>query len=191
MAYQQNVGLANPVFRGVGSHGLQFVPNLLQQETATNQLNEQARQFDVRAGLYKDWMAQYNQGGQGFNALLNSYNQAYAQASAANEAKYQQQLGLVNQVSGQQRADTIAQFQKQQADQLQQLQRTGLANTTIGSSIKTGIAREQSGALNRLADTMLGTKLGVMQGYNYQGMDPGVTSTALSAMAPKQMSFQF
>jgi hypothetical protein len=161
----------------------------VQSALAVDQAKEEKRQFNLKYGLYQGLLGQQQQVQGGMNSLLDQYNNAYNAAKAANEQKYQQQLGLVNQVSGQQKADTIAGFNKQRADSMQQLARLGMANTTIAPTVQAGIQREQSGALNRLADQMLGTKLGVMQGFNYQGMDPQVTSTAISALAPKLPTF--
>ena len=165
---------------GVNNSGLSA---LLGQSTATNQLNEQQRQFDVRAGFYKDWLAQSQQGQGGINGLLDAYNQAYNTAKSQNEAKYNSQLGLVDQVSGQQRADTIAATQRQQSDAMQNLSRLGMSNTTVAPSVTAGIQRQGQGALNNLADQLTREKLGVMQGFEYKGADPQITSTAISALS--------
>lgn len=159
-----------------------------QQKLAREQLRQNQDQFNAKLDLYKQMLGNWNQQTSGLNNLLNQYNQAYAQAKFQNEQKYNQQLGLVDQVSGQQRADTISGFQNQQAEQMQNAARLGMSNV-LSPSIKTGIQREQQSALNRLADQMLGTKLGVMQGFNYQGMDPNVTQAAISALAPKLPTF--
>lgn len=164
---------------GVGANTPGFAVSPLQQA----QFEETQRQFNVKQG---DWERQFaysqqNQGG--LSNLLNQYNQSYNAAKAQNEAKYNQQLGLVNQVSGQQRADTIAATQRQQSDAMQNLAKLGMANTTVAPSLTAGIQRQGQGALNNLSDQLTREKLGVMQGFNYQGMDPNVTSTALGAMA--------
>jgi len=121
----------------------------------------------------------------GFADLMNSYNTAFAQAKAQNEQKYQQQLGLVDQTTGQQRDDVISQYQKQSANTMQRLARTGLGNTTVGDTLQQGNVRERTSALNRLSDQMTQQKLGVMQGFNYQAPDPGVVSTGIKALAPQ------
>jgi hypothetical protein len=176
----QGVNLGMPL-GGVGGG-----PTVQQQ-----QIDEQKREFDQKYGLYKDWMAQYNQQVGGFNNLLNQYNTAYAQANAQNEQKYNQQLGLTDQNSGQQRADVISASEKQNSDAMQNLARLGMSNTTVGSTLQQGNLRERNAALNRVADSTLQQKLGVMQGFQYKGMDPGVTQSVISAYAPKTPSFNF
>lgn len=157
----------------------------------TRQLKEQQRQFDLKYGLYKDLMAGWSQQNTGLNNLLNQYNQAYNEAKFKNEQKYNQMLGVVDSTTGQQRADTISNFQQRQADEMQNLARLGMANTSGASTLKQGVARDQQSALNRLADQMAQTKLGVMQNFEYKGLDPQVFATAISAAAPKYPTLSF
>jgi hypothetical protein len=153
------------------------------------QLEEQQRQFDVRTGLYKQAFERNKETGTGLTSLIDTYNKSFAEAKAANEAKYQQALGLVDQTTGQQRADVLSQFQGQRANTMQQLARTGLGNTTVGSTLQQGLQREQTGALNRVSDQMLGTKLGVMQGFEYKYPDTDVVSTGIKALTDLATSY--
>jgi hypothetical protein len=162
-----------------------------QQAMKAQELTSQGIWNSEKLKLYKDQMAQFNNQSKGINDLLNSYNAAYNTAKAQNEQKYQSQLGLVDSVTGQKRADTISNYEKQSADAMQNLARLGMANTTVGATTKAGVKREMQSELNRLADQMAGTKLGVMQGFNYQGADSGVTQAAIAALAPKTQSFSF
>jgi len=92
----------------------------------------------------------------------------------------------VDQTSGQQAADIRSSYGKQRSSALQNLARTGLSNTTVGSTVTQGLQREESSSLNRLADQLLGTKLGVMQGFNYQTPDTGPLQSLIAALAPQK-----
>lgn len=99
----------------------------------------------------------------GLQGLVSSYNQAYAQAKAANEARYQQMLGIASQTTGQRAADIRGSYAQQEAGMMQGLARRGMAGTTIAPTMKMGIARERESSLNRLADLMQQTKLGIIE----------------------------
>jgi len=99
----------------------------------------------------------------GLGSLVQNYNQAYQQARSANEARYNQMLQIANQTTNQQAADVRSSYGQQQANMMQGLARTGMANTTVAPTMQMGIQREQQSSLNRLADTMQQTKLGIME----------------------------
>jgi len=151
-----------------------------------HELTEQAREFNAKYQLYKDIFEQqksaYSQQG-GIGSLIDQYQKAFAEAKFANEQKYQQQLGAVSQTSGQQRTDVLSQYQQQRSNAMQQLARTGLANTTIAPTLQSGIQREQQAALNRVSDQELAAKLGVMQNFEYKYPEQGITQSAIQAMA--------
>jgi hypothetical protein len=100
---------------------------------------------------------------QGLSALVNSYNQAFGAAKAANEQRYQQMLGIADQTTGQRMADIRGDYEGQRADVMQNLARLGMANTTVAPTMATGIEREKQASLNRAADQLQGTKLGIME----------------------------
>ena len=79
-------------------------------------------------------------------------------------ALYQQMLNLIGQTSGQREADIRQGYQEQGAGIAQQLARSGLSGTTVAPTMQLGVARERESSLNRLADEMLQTKLGVVGG---------------------------
>jgi len=99
----------------------------------------------------------------GLEALVRNYNIAYQQAKAANEARYQQMLGITRQTTGQRAADIRTAYGEQEANIMQQLARQGMAGTTIAPTMQMGVQREQQSALNRLADLMQQTTLGIME----------------------------
>ncbi len=151
-------------------------------------LGQQQSQFESQMGLYQQILGQQQQGRTGFTGMIDQYNQAFQQAKAANEAKYQEALGVVGTNTGQQRADVLSQYQGQRANAMQQLARVGMANTTIAPTLQAGIQREQQGALNRVSDQAMQARLGVMQGFEFKYPEPGITQAAIGAMAPR---FQF
>ncbi len=160
----------------------------LQATSAREQREMEQAQFGQQMGFYQQMLGQQQQQMGGLSGMINQYNQAFQQAKAANEQKYQQALGVVGTTSGQQRADVLSQYQGQRASAMQRLSRIGMANTTVAPTLQAGIQREQQGALNRVSDQMMQARLGVMQGFQYKYPEPGITQAAIDAMAPR---FQF
>ncbi len=152
------------------------------------QLGAREKEFDKQMWFYNQILGQQKQQAGGLTGMIDQYNQAFQQAKAANEAKYQEALGVVGTNTGQQRADVLSQYQGQRANAMQQLARVGMANTTIAPTLQAGIQREQQGALNRVSDQMMQARLGVMQGFEHKFPEPGITQAAIGAMAPR---FQF
>jgi len=99
----------------------------------------------------------------GLGSLVSNYNQAYQGALQANEQRYQQMLGIADQTTGQRAADIRSDYGAQQSNAMQQLGRLGLGNTTIAPTLQTGIQREQQASLDRSADQMQQTRLGIME----------------------------
>jgi len=100
----------------------------------------------------------------GLQSLVQNYNTAYGQAKAANEARYQQMLGIANQTTGQRAADIRSSYGQQSANTMQNLARLGMSNTTVAPTMQMGIQREQQAALNQNADQMQQTQLGIIGG---------------------------
>jgi hypothetical protein len=99
----------------------------------------------------------------GLESLISNYNQAYQSALQANEQRYQQMLDIADQTTGQRAADIRSAYGAQQSSALQRLGRLGLGNTTISPTLRMGIQREQQAALDRSADQMQQTRLGIME----------------------------
>ena len=105
----------------------------------------------------KNRLAQANE------ANVAAYNKAFASANAANESRYQELLGIANATTGQRAKDITADFGSQQASAMQNLASLGLANTSGASTIRGGFGRKKNAALDRLADQMQQTKLGIIE----------------------------
>jgi hypothetical protein len=105
----------------------------------------------------------------GLEGLVGSYNQAYGQAQEANEARYQQLLGIADQTTGQRAADIQGAYGQQSSNIMQRLGRLGLANTTIAPTMQMGVEREKQAALDRSADQMQQTKLGIIERRQDEG----------------------
>ena len=99
----------------------------------------------------------------GLAALVQNYNQAYGAAKAANEARYQQLLSIADQTTQQRAADVRSNYGQQSANAMQNLARLGMANTTVAPTLQMGFEREKQSALDRLADQMQQTKLGIIE----------------------------
>ena len=127
-----------------------------QQEMAREQWEWQKKQYE------RQWGAAQT-GATGLTGLIGQYNKAYGEAKTANEQRYQQMLNIANQTTQQRAADIRSTYGQQGADIMQQLARQGMAGTTIAPTMQMGVGREREAALNRLADEMQGTKLGIME----------------------------
>lgn len=93
------------------------------------------------------------------------------------EQRYGEMLGVAEQTTGQRAADIRTAYGQQQATGMQRLARLGMGGTTIAPTMQMGVQREQQSALNRLADQMQQTKLGLME--RQAGALGGVSREAL------------
>ena len=134
----------------------------MQAKTAQKSLDEQIREYDTGQ---KALQTSAGQAASGITNLVNEYNQAYATAKGEYEQRYNQMLGVVDSTTGQQAADINTQYGQQSAKNTQNLARLGMGNTTVGNTLALGTQSQQSQALNRLADTMQATKLGIISGH--------------------------
>ena len=129
-----------------------------------------------------DWTARIRRqfgGGSGrnvTNANVDAYNKAFKKANEANEARYQQLLSIADATTGQRSKDVTADFTNQQALAMQNLSGLGLANTSGASTIRGGFGRKKNEALDRLADQMQQTKLGIIE--RRQDLPPSLASLA-------------
>ena len=151
-------------------------------ELQARSLAQQDRQWREKLEFYKDLLGKRNIQTDQLGGIVNNYNEAFAQAKAANEAKYNQALSLPDQYSGQRAADIRSQYANQRSAALQNLARTGLGNTTVGSTLTQGLAREQTSALNRLSDQVLQQKLGVMQNFEYKYPETAIPTALITAL---------
>ncbi|MFA5378869.1 MAG: hypothetical protein WC455_24160 [Dehalococcoidia bacterium] len=117
-----------------------------------------------------------------FESMVNNYNTAYNEAKTANEQRYQQMLNLANQTTQQRAADTRSAYGKQRSNALQGLARLGMSNTTVAPTMSMGIEREKQSALNRVADDMQQTKLGIMQSKTDAYPDASSLQSLLTAL---------
>ncbi len=97
------------------------------------------------------------------NETIASYYAKQKEANEANEARYQQLLGIADATTGQRGKDITSDFANQQSMAMQNLASLGLANTSGASTIRGGFGRKKNEALDRLADTMQQTKLGIIE----------------------------
>jgi hypothetical protein len=100
--------------------------------------------------------------GAGFEGLVENYNTAYGQARDANEGRYQQMLDIADKTTGQRMADISSAYNQQGANIAQQQQRLGMGNTTVGDTLQAGNMSQMQASLNRAADEMQQTKLGII-----------------------------
>lgn len=110
--------------------------------------------------LRSDYVAPIREGLEG---LVESYNQAFGEAKAANEQRYQQLLDIANATTNQRLADIRSDSFRRESSAMQRLAQLGMSNTTIAPTVKMGFEREKQASLNRAADSMQQTKLGIIE----------------------------
>lgn len=120
---------------------------------------------DAFAAMKSEWaaLAERNRLAQANQANVSAYNKAFTSANEANEARYQELLGIANATTGQRAKDITSDYAGQQASAMQNLASLGLANTSGASTIRGGFGRKKNEALDRLADQMQQTKLGIIE----------------------------
>lgn len=121
-------------------------------------------------------------GASALSKLIKHYNKAYQKAREANEARYQQLLDITGQTTGQRQADIRQAYGQQGANIAQQLARQGMAGTTVLPTMQMGVSRERESALNRLADQLQGTKLGIIERRQDKYPDLGILTSLASTM---------
>ncbi len=112
---------------------------------------------------------------------IASYYAKQKEANEANEARYQQLLSIADATTGQRAKDVTSDFANQQSMAMQNLAGLGLANTSGASTIRGGFGRKKNEALDRLADTMQQTKLGIIERRTDAAPDLG-SYTALAQL---------
>lgn len=101
--------------------------------------------------------------GSGLSRLIGNYNRAYQEAKTANEARYQQALGILNQNTGQRLADIRSDAGSERAAIFQRLARSGLGASSVGNVEAAGVSRRMQSALNTASDELASTKVGLIE----------------------------
>jgi hypothetical protein len=99
----------------------------------------------------------------GLGKLINNYNKAYTEAKTANEQRYQQALGILNQNTGQRLSDIRSDAGNERASIFQRLARSGLGGSSVGNVEAAGVQRRMNEELNRTSDALAGQKVGLIE----------------------------
>ena len=153
----------------------------LQQMESQRQSDRLAReQWAMQQKRYAQQVKGSKAGAKGLSALIGSYNKAFGRAKTANEQRYQEMLGIMDQTTGQQAADIRSEGAGEQANIMQRLARQGMAGSTVGATQRAGVRRGTQAELNRSADAFQGRRLGIMErrtdAYPQAGMITGLAS---------------
>lgn len=116
-------------------------------------------------------------------AELEDYKRRYGLAEQGVENRYQQMLGIAGKTTGQREADIREAYKGKRANVAQRLARLGMANTTVLPTELRGQEREEQSALNRLADEMQRTQLGIIGGRE-PGYPKSDILSILAGLAP-------
>ena len=101
--------------------------------------------------------------GKGLSTLINNYNQAYQEAKTANEARYQQALGILNANTGQRLSDIRSDAGTERSRIFQSLARNGLGASSVGNVEAAGVTRRMNEELNRTSDALATSKVGLIE----------------------------
>lgn len=134
----------------------------LQREQARFGMGMAQEQWDFQKRMYEQRLAAAREGAGSLSELVNQYNTAYGETRAANEQRYREMLGITEQTSGQRAADIRSDYFGRQSDIMQQLARLGMSKD-IGATLGQGNQRAMQAELNRAADALQGTRLGIME----------------------------
>lgn len=146
-----------------------------QYQTAMQRLWEREQWESERKQEREEWGLSRK----AMDEMVREYNRAYGQAATGEESRYQEMRGIAEATTGQRAADIRASYTEQQSNAMQRLARLGMANTTVAPTMAMGYQREQESALNRLADQMQQTKLGIIERRDPRFPEQGMlTSTA-------------
>lgn len=120
--------------------------------------------------------------GEGLNKLVESYNEAFTSAKEANEARYQEMLGITDRTTGQRQQDIRSDAARELASQQSGLARLGMAGTTVAPTMAAGVKRREQEALNRAADAGQQTRLGIMERRTDAYPDTGLLAGAFQSV---------
>jgi len=101
--------------------------------------------------------------GAGLSSLIGNYNRAYQEAKTANEQRYQQALGILNQNTGQRFSDIRSDSGNERASIFQRLARSGLGGSSVGNVESAGVTRRMNEELNRTSDALAAQKVGLIE----------------------------
>jgi hypothetical protein len=163
-----------------------------QQSTSAAKIGAKAASFQLSEAKRKALAGREAQTGIGdsMQSMIENYNLAFGEAKEANEARYQQQLGIADATTGQRLADVSSAFGRQGADIGQRLAGLGMSGTTIAPTMQLGVERERQSALNRTADEMQQTKLGIIGAREDQYPDLGSLQSTLAGAASGEVTPQ-
>lgn len=151
-----------------GRHTLAGAELQTAQAKATREQSQMARaQFAFEQHKYQGERArereEWDISQKAMDEMVREYNRAYGEAATGEESRYQEMRGIAEATTGQRAADIRASYTEQQSAAQQRLTRLGMGGTTIAPTMAMGYQREQESALNRLADQMQQTKLGIIE----------------------------
>lgn len=119
----------------------------------------------------------------GMQSLVEAYNQQFSTARSQNEARFQEMMGIASATTQQRAADIRTGAAGEKSDMMQQLARSGLGGSSVGSVLGEGIGKRKNEALDRLADTMQQTKLGILREQEPSFPDLATLQSTLTGVA--------
>lgn len=122
----------------------------------------------------------------GLGRLVGSFNRATGQARRANVGRYRRMLNIAGRTTDQRARDIRQGGRESLATQKQQLARQGMGGTTVGQTLGEGVRRGTESNLNRLADQMQQTRLGIMERRTDEYPDSNII-TSLATMLGQGM----
>lgn len=162
---------------------------LMQMRKAAEQFQRQKRQQQAQqrqTAMFGQMGEQSREAEAAGAALFGQMGERSRAAQEAGRSSYEEMLGLAGETSGQRTADIEQAAVGQRATIAQQQARLGMSGTTVGHTLGEGVGRWEQAEKSRLADQLLGTKLGIMGGQaaageRFAGQQIGITGQQAAA----------
>ena len=150
---------------------------LLQGALAKAGHNLSREQWEWQKKQHEEAQAGMAGASQGLGRLVGRFNRATGRARQANVGRYRRMLNIAGRTTDQRARDIRQGGRESLATQKQQLARQGMGGTTVGHTLGEGVRRGTESNLNRLADQMQGTRLGIMERRTDEYPDSGMITT--------------
>lgn len=146
---------------GGGSNPFQVMSNQAGSQMRTAKFNRMLAldQWEWQKKMYQ----QKSKLTGGLMGLIDQWNTSYAEAREANEQRYNEMLGITDNLRDVRSDDISSQYAGRESEMRERLQGIGAGNTTIGDTMSMGIERERQDALDRSKLAHAGTRLGIME----------------------------
>lgn len=139
-------------------------------------------QWDWQKSRYADQQEGMAGAASGLGRLVGSFNRATGKANRANRGRFRRMLDITGRTTDQRARDIRQGGRESLATQKQQLARQGMGGTTVSQTLGEGVRRGTESNLNRLADQMQQTRLGILERRTDEAPDPNIITSLMTML---------